>query len=76
MNNIVYTNRDTGIQVEDSCGNVIVGNLSYHNGDHGVDITSSGGITGSPNTTILGNTFQGNYTAGINVETNSTGATI
>jgi parallel beta-helix repeat protein len=71
LHNKVYDNRDTGIQVDSgSHNNSIVGNLSYGNGDHGIDNNTA------PNQTIVGNTFQGNFTSGINLELNSSGATV
>jgi parallel beta-helix repeat protein len=68
VNNIVYGNEDTGINLYvNSSGvgstyNVVVGNLSYSNGDHGIDNNAS-----SYNT-IIGNTVHGNGTTGINFE--------
>lgn len=48
----------------------MIGNLSYGNGDHGIDNNNSSGQI------IVGNTVHGNYTSGINLEANSGGATI
>ena len=67
IHNISYGNEDTGINMYVNGGvgsnyNVVVGNLSYGNGDHGID------NNGSTNQTIVGNTVQGNYTSGINLE--------
>jgi parallel beta-helix repeat protein len=71
LHNIVYANVDSGLQFDTgSHDNSVVGNLSYNNGDHGIDNEFA------PNQTIVGNTFQGNYTSGINLESSSTGATV
>jgi len=48
----------------------VVDNLSYYNGDHGIDDLNSTGQR------IISNTVWGNYAAGINVEGTSTGATV
>ncbi|MBK7455206.1 MAG: right-handed parallel beta-helix repeat-containing protein [Anaerolineales bacterium] len=45
-----------------STNNLIIGNLSYENGDHGIDTNNS------PNNTFIGNTVHGNGTTGINIE--------
>ena len=45
--------------------NQVIGNLSYENGDHGIDNYQS------PNNWIIGNTVQGNGTVGINFEGNT-----
>ena len=50
--------------------NLIIDNVSYDNGDHGIDNYASTGQR------ILGNTVYHNVTAGINVEGGSAGATI
>src|SRR6266545_3719850 len=50
--------------------NLVVDNLSYGNGDHGID------DLGSTNQRIISNTVYDNVAAGINVEGSSTGATI
>ncbi len=71
LHNIVYGNRDSGIQVEGVSSNMIAGNLSYDNGDHGVDVTGT-----SLTNDLVGNTFQGNFTSGINLEGGSTGNTV
>ena len=71
LHNIVYGNRDSGIQVEGVSSNIIAGNLSYDNGDHGIDVTG-----GSLTNDLVGNTFQGNYTSGVNLEASSTGNTV
>jgi parallel beta-helix repeat protein len=71
LHNVVYANRDTGLQFDTgSHDNLVIGNLSYNNGDHGIDNNNA------PNQTIVGNTFQGNFTSGINLEANSTGSTV
>ncbi|HEY5140344.1 MAG TPA: right-handed parallel beta-helix repeat-containing protein, partial [Methylococcales bacterium] len=58
LHNIIYANTDSGLQFDTgSHDNSVLGNLSYHNGDHGIDNNTA------PNQTIVGNTFQGNYTS-------------
>jgi len=72
LHNVIYANRDSGLQVSGgSSNNLVLGNLSYGNGDHGIDVTSNATAN-----TLVGNTFQGNYTSGINLEANSTGSTV
>jgi parallel beta-helix repeat protein len=69
--NITHDNEDSGIEFDGAANNnLVVNNLTYLNGDHGIDDLSSTGIR------IIGNTVYRNVTAGINVEGNSTGATI
>jgi len=74
IHNITYANEDSGMQnYSGAHNNILVGNLSYGNGDHGIDNLNS------PNNIVVGNTVQGNHTAGINFEgtgTGSSGATI
>ena len=63
IHNITYANEDSGLQCYSSASeNIVVGNLSYGNGDHGIDNYNS------PDNIVVGNTVQGNYTAGINFE--------
>jgi parallel beta-helix repeat protein len=69
--NVSHDNEDSGLQFyTGSHDNLVVGNLSYFNGDHGIDDL---GATGQR---IIGNTIWWNYTAGINLEGSSTGATV
>ena len=76
INNIVFNNEDTGINlygpstIEGSSNNKVIGNLVYGNRDHGIDNNNSQGQI------IVGNTVHGNYTSGINLELNSSGSTI
>jgi parallel beta-helix repeat protein len=49
---------------------VAVNNVSYGNGDHGVDLLSS------PNNVLVSNTIYGNTTSGVTMETGSTGTTL
>lgn len=66
IHNITYANEDTGLQFYNKAhNNFLIGNLTYGNGDHGVDCNNS------PYNTIIGNTVQGNHTAGINIEGSS-----
>lgn len=74
--NISYQNEDSGIQLYNGASNsVVVNNVLYGNGDHGIDTLNS------PGAVIVSNTVYNNHTAGINVEgtpgtTASTGATL
>jgi parallel beta-helix repeat protein len=75
LHNISYGNEDSGItNYTGAYGNFEIGNLLFGNGDHGIDDLNS------PNNTIIGNTVQGNVTAGINFEGTSSpgsgGATV
>ena len=73
INNITYDNEDSGLQAYAGAqSNYFIDNLSYGNGDHGLDNNNA------PNNVIVGNTVQGNVTAGINLEgsTGSGGATL
>jgi parallel beta-helix repeat protein len=67
--NISHENEDSGLQFyPGGGGNVVVNNLTYNNGDHGIDDLDA------PNQIIVGNTVYSNVTAGINVEGTSSGA--
>ncbi len=73
--NISHDNEDSGIQLYPDGtnpvgNNVVVNNISYYNGDHGIDSNNSTGNI------IVGNTVYYNVTAGINVEGYSTGTII
>ncbi len=75
--NVTANNEDTGIQVSaagstaaPASGNFVLSNLSYGNGDHGIDLSQG------PNTSILGNSIYQNATAGIDAESNSSGITV
>jgi parallel beta-helix repeat protein len=71
IGNKTYNNEDTGIQIYPGGNNTLVANnLSYDNGDHGIDVLEATGQR------IIGNTVLGSSTAGINVEGGSTGTTI
>ena len=72
--NVTANNEDTGIQVSaagataaPASDNIVVSNLSYGNGDHGIDLSQG------PNTSILGNSIYQNATAGIDAESSSSG---
>ncbi|HKY31257.1 MAG TPA: right-handed parallel beta-helix repeat-containing protein [Candidatus Polarisedimenticolia bacterium] len=68
VRNVTHHNEDTGIQIYNGAhDNLIVSNIAYDNGDHGIDVLRSTGQT------ILNNTVYRNVTAGINVEGGSTG---
>ena len=63
IGNLTYANEDTGINVYTGGDNTLVtDNVTYGNGDHGVDDFD---VTGGR---IIGNTVYGNCTDGINVE--------
>jgi chitodextrinase len=69
--NICHDNEDSGIQsYPGASNNLIVNNLTYNNGDHGID---NNGATGQR---IIGNTVYNNVTAGINLEGGSSGGTL
>src|SRR5918912_1904602 len=69
--NILHDNEDSGMECYTGSNNTLIyDNVSYNNGDHGIDNYSSTGER------ILANTVYKNVTAGINVEGNSTGATL
>jgi len=69
--NVSHDNEDSGLQFyAGSHDNLVVDNLTYNNGDHGID------NLGATNQTIISNTVYNNVTAGINVEGSSTGATV
>src|SRR6266568_3274491 len=66
-----HDNEDSGFQFyTGSHDNLVLDNLAYGNGDHGID------DLGSTNQRIISNTVYDNVAAGINVEGSSTGATI
>jgi len=69
--NVSHDNEDSGLQFyTGSHDNLVVDNLTYNNGDHGID------DLGSTGQRIISNTVYNNVAAGINVEGSSTGATI
>ncbi len=73
--NVTYTNEDTGIQFYTGAHDCLaIGNVSYRNGDHGIDDLDA------PNNVVVGNTIFGNVTSGINFEGKaapaSSGATV
>jgi parallel beta-helix repeat protein len=69
--NVSHDNEDSGLQFyTGGGGNLVLDNLSYRNGDHGIDDLNA------PGQTIVGNTVYGNVAAGINLEGTSSGATV
>jgi len=69
--NVSHNNEDSGIESYTGSNNTLLyDNVSYGNGDHGIDNYSCTGQR------IVSNTVYDNVTAGINVEQNSTGATV
>jgi parallel beta-helix repeat protein len=63
IGNLLHDNEDSGLQFYTGASNVLaVNNVSYNNGDHGIDdLNVSGGR-------LIGNTVYRNCTSGINVE--------
>jgi parallel beta-helix repeat protein len=69
--NICHDNEDSGMEFDAGSNNSLVSNnVTYHNGDHGIDNRESTGQR------LIGNTVYRNVTAGINVEGTSTRATL
>jgi parallel beta-helix repeat protein len=69
--NIAHDNEDSGINIyPGSTDCVVYNNVTYNNGDHGIDDSFAAGAT------IVSNSVYKNVTAGINVEGQSTGATL
>jgi parallel beta-helix repeat protein len=69
--NVSHHNEDSGIEAYPGSNNsLIYNNVTYNNGDHGIDDLTCTGQR------IIANTAYKNVTAGINVEGNSTGATL
>jgi PKD repeat protein len=63
VGNVTYSNEDSGINLYPGANNTLVAkNVSYDNGDHGIDDLN---VTGGR---IIGNTIYYNCTSGINVE--------
>jgi parallel beta-helix repeat protein len=69
--NISHDNEDSGIEAYPGSNNTLIyDNVTYGNGDHGIDNLTSTGER------IVANTVYDNVTAGINVEGGSTGAAL
>jgi parallel beta-helix repeat protein len=69
--NVTHDNEDSGINCyPGSNGCIIYNNVTYNNGDHGIDDSFA------PNATIVANTVYKNVTAGINVEGQATGGAL
>ena len=69
--NITHDNEDSGIEVYPGANNTLVyDNVSYNNGDHGIDDVTVSDVR------ILSNTIYHNVTAGINYEGSSSNGTI
>ena len=63
VHNFTYANEDSGINIYPGANrSVVAGNVTYDNGDHGIDDL---GVSGGR---ITGNTVYRNCTSGINVE--------
>ena len=69
--NITHDNEDSGMNIRSEANNnLVVNNLSYNNGDHGIDhLTASNGR-------IIGNSVYNNFKKGLEIEGNSVGLTI
>ncbi len=66
--NISHDNEDSGLQFyPGAANNLVIGNVAYHNGDHGIDDYQATGQR------IIGNSIYRNITAGINLEGGSFG---
>jgi parallel beta-helix repeat protein len=71
LGNVTHDNEDSGIQLyTGSDSSLVAGNVSYRNGDHGIDDFQAAGER------IVGNSVYRNTTAGINLEGGSTGGTV
>jgi parallel beta-helix repeat protein len=71
LGNVTYNNEDSGIQLyTGSDSSLVADNVSYGNGDHGIDDFQATGER------IVGNSVYRNATAGINLEGGSTGGTV
>jgi parallel beta-helix repeat protein len=69
--NVTHDNEDSGIECfKDADDTLVSENVSYRNGDHGIDNHE---CTGNR---VIGNSVYGNVSAGINVEAGSTGTTV
>jgi parallel beta-helix repeat protein len=69
--NLSHDNEDSGIEAYTGSNNTLLyNNVTYDNGDHGIDNLNATGQR------IIANTVYRNVTAGINVEGSSPGATI
>ena len=69
--NTFFANQDSGFQVYNgSNDNLVVRNVSHHNGDHGFDTNKATG------TRYVSNTCYGNLKDGFSVEGTSTGTTL
>lgn len=63
IGNLLHDNEDSGLQFYTGASNVLaVNNVSYNNGDHGIDNLNV------PGGRLIGNTVYRNCTSGINVE--------
>ncbi len=71
IGNRSHDNEDSGIQTYDPGGSeLIADNVTYFNGDHGIDDLRASSQR------IIGNSVWWNFTAGINVEGSSTGGVV
>jgi chitodextrinase len=71
LGNVVHDNEDSGLQFYPGANNgLAINNVSYNNGDHGIDDLN---VTGGR---LIGNTIYHNCTSGINVEGTSGNYTV
>jgi hypothetical protein len=71
IGNVTHDNEDSGVQLyTGSDGSLVADNVSYRNGDHGIDDYQA------TNQRIIGNSVYRNVSAGINIEGGSTGALV
>ncbi|MFL5926119.1 MAG: PKD domain-containing protein [Gaiellaceae bacterium] len=69
--NTLHDNEDSGLNCFSASNNCLIyDNVTYDNGDHGIDNYQVTGVR------VVANTVFNNVTAGINIEAGSTGATI
>jgi parallel beta-helix repeat protein len=71
LNNVTHDNEDSGVQLYTGSDNSLVaGNISYRNGDHGIDDYQATGQR------IVSNSVYRNVAAGINLEGGATGGLV
>jgi len=71
LGNVLHDNEDSGLQFYPGANNgLAINNISYNNGDHGIDDLN---VTGGR---LIGNTIYHNCTSGINVEGTSGNYTV
>jgi parallel beta-helix repeat protein len=69
--NKLHDNEDSGLNCFSGSNNCLIyNNVTYDNGDHGIDNYKVTGVR------VVANTVYNNFTAGINIEAGSTGTTV